>query len=485
MHIVHLAAELSPFAKVGGLADVCQGLYKELIQQGQKVTFLLPKYACIQWDGKVEKLYPFSSFFAGRWQKNQAWILPWEGGKLCLLEPLSLPLFQGPGIYEFSSALSEIEHFLYFSRSALDFLCQSPFLPKVDVFHVHDWHTAICPYLIQTWFIDSPLAKKKSLLTIHNLFYQGSCLPSQLQLTGITPNHLLPKEEKYSLLKIGIESADWITTVSPTYAKEILSPEQGMGLERSLNHQKQKLCGILNGLDAEDWNPKTDTSIAFPFSADQPIEVVVAQKKNNKKMLQQELQLSIENKPFLILVSRLVEQKGLDLMEKAIEAFVALGGQVLLIGSGACPQWKKRFERLKKHLPPHQAYFHFAFDEPLSRKAYAASDFILIPSRFEPCGLTQLIAMRYGSIPIVRKTGGLADTVFDVEDTKVGSSHRNGYVFSNYEEQEMIATLKRAFFTFTSQKEKHNTLMEKALSYPSSWRIPAQSYLHLYQKLLS
>jgi len=488
MHIVHVTSELSPFVKAGGLADMLQGLSNALKASHHQVTVILPKYGLIDpllIPDKTEKI-SFSCYFQKSWQENLAHIFSFTGGRLVLLEPVNLPFFSGKEIY----TSHDISRFLYFSRSVLEFLQAAKY--PIDILHVHDWHAAICPFLLHTLFFNHSIKISRCLLTIHNLLYQGIAKKHHLEEIGFSEKDLQHVELKnpgnpsqYNLLRAGIEFADWVTTVSPNYSQEILTVEKGSGLQEVLRKHQNKLSGILNGIDYEAWNPQKDPHVKVHFSKEDSIENILEKKKENKLFLQKKLHLKEKDVPLLIIVCRLVEQKGLELILHGIKQTLELEGQVVLLGSSPCSTDQKTFEKLEKKLLQEEAHFHFAYNEKLSRMAYAAADFILIPSRFEPCGLTQLIGMRYGVIPIVRKTGGLADTVFDIDDKTLPEEKKNGYSFAKYEEQELESTLKRAFHMWHKDKKKHRLLLKNTLTYDFSWNKPCKEYLSLYSQLLS
>lgn len=442
MHIVQIAAECTPLAKVGGLGDVVHGLGKELAKE-HKVTVFIPKYKCISNGLSSEEI--FYSHFKGESRKNRLWSLKLDNINIKLLEPPN-DFFNRDNVYGYED---DVSRFLYFCRAALEYLSQHD---NFDIIHVHDWHTSIIPFLIKTAF--PKLKTKKSLLTIHNLAYQGVCYETSLKEIGI-------EEKCDNLLKQGITYADIVNTVSPTYSKEILTPEFGCGLEEIL--KSKKVHGILNGIDETLWNPENDAAILAPFSNKEPLK----SKKRNKLLLQKKLGLKELDVPIVSSISRLVYQKGPKLIKHAIFQTLKRGGQFILLGDGNIEGFKK----VRGQLHPLQSTsFNFTYDDTLARQIYASSDFLLIPSIYEPCGLTQLIAFKYGTIPIVRKTGGLADTV----------SEERGYIFEQKNFKDLNQALDKALKDWKTNPQKIEQMVQKGINLDFSWKNPAKEYIKLY-----
>jgi ADP-glucose type glycogen/starch synthase len=286
-----------------------------------------------------------------------------------------------------------------------------------------------------------------------------------------------------NLLKGGLVYADALTAVSPTYAKEILTSELGGHLDELLRKNRSKLTGILNGIDQALWNPATDSALQARYSPSDSIQTILAAKRANRSALQKKFTLTANGKPWIGCVTRLVAQKSPELIEEALKTTLKLGGTFLLLGSSPDPKLQDHFEKLKKaYASSKNALLHFEFDESLSRLIFSALDFFILPSLYEPCGLTQLISMRYGTIPIARETGGLKDTVFDFERSKVDYNQRNGLLFPNATQDSMNGALERAFRLF-SKPEEMALLITNGMKLDSGWKKSADEYYRLFQKL--
>ncbi|MBS0623084.1 MAG: glycogen synthase [Verrucomicrobia bacterium] len=426
MRIIHLAAELSPYAKVGGLADVVQSLAKECSELGHEIEVILPAYPFL-------KKFPIPSSF-----------------KLTLLDVPDRS-FERDKIYGYPD---DVQRFARFSKHAADYLRTKSY----DVLHLHDWHTALLAAYLP-----------RSLLTIHNLSYMGVCDPSLLHELDVAIEDEFRGEEGYSLLRVGIVKSSLLTTVSKTYANEILHPQYGYSLSDVLKRHQNKLTGIVNGLDMSYWNPATDPMLEHHYDAVYPEEKQIAQSHILEK-----LGLQPTTKPVVAAITRLVWQKAPYLIAAALEKTVELGGSFILLGSASDPETEAFFLELqKKYEGSASVFFSLTFDEQLSHQIYAAADLLVVPSLFEPCGLTQLIAMRYGTLPLVRKTGGLADTVTD---------GINGFVFEDPSVTAIHAKLEEAFKLW-EHPEEWKKLQSQAFATDVSWKRSAQIYLSLYQRL--
>ena len=440
LKILIAAAEITPIAKVGGLGDVIGALPKALNKLNLDVRLIMPFYGLIDKNKyKIrlsKKNIKVGDALINLWQTS----LPGSTVPLYLIEH---GFFKNKKIY--STALAEgptdIEKFTFFSQAILESIKNVDFKP--DIIHLNDWHTAPVASLIKT---DRFFKSTKTLLTIHNLANQG--------ITK-TKNHLAE----------GILNSDLINTVSPTYAKEILTKEYGAGLEKILAKKRNRLHGILNGIDTDFFNPATDESIKQKYSLKN-----LEKKTANKTELQKQLGLPQDKNAVLVgLVTRFVWQKGVELIT---EKFSKLNCQFVFLGTGEKKYEDALLDLAKKY--PRQFSVQIKFDEQLAHKIYAASDIFLAPSRFEPCGLTQMIAMRYGSIPIVRATGGLADTVND----------KNGFTFKKYSSEELYKTIDEALTIFYKNKKVWHRLETNGLKQNFSWEKSAGEYLKLYKKLI-
>ncbi|MBN1914379.1 MAG: glycogen synthase [Parachlamydiales bacterium] len=461
MHIVHAAAEFAPFASVGGLGEVVHGLSREQVAQGMDVKVFLPCHSCIVEKGFLSPspIYREENFsiYAMTYEKVPIflWNSPWITRKKIYgynEDPL-----------RFSAFCSMIFSFLQ---------KQSP----IDVLHIHDWHTALLAPLCKK----HPLPIKKICLSIHNFSYQGASNRHQLYPPLVQQ---LSLSKKVNPLKEGVKFADEIIPVSPTYAREIFTKPMGAGLDRFLFLYKKKVTGILNGIDQDHWNPATDKALFAPFSSNDPLEKIVQSKRINKEKLLQQCHMPLNQGPLVGNIGRLVEQKGLELIEYGLRETLKLGGQFILLGSSPSRKVQQHFEQLKKKYRKNpNVRFFFFYDGILSRQIYSACDFLLIPSVFEPCGLTQIIGFRYGAIPIARKTGGLSDTIFDQDDPIVPEEKKSGYLFEKYSKKELLHTLKRAFHAWYTEPHTIRKLMVQNIHLDYSWKQVADKFLQLYQR---
>lgn len=471
MHIVHVATEFATVAKVGGLGDVTYGLSLELIRLGHQVTIILPKYDLINFneitDLQQEK-YHFTSFFENQWHINNVWTSNLHGVKFIFIDPQHPHQFFNRGMIYGTN--DDMNRFLYFSRAVLDLMMKREIHP--DVIHVHDWHTSSFVPLYKEF---CPQGKARLVLTIHNMEYQGRCSPWELPKIGLECNKYNTPEqlqdpiypEAANLLKGGIVNADAITTVSPSYMKEILTPEGGKGLESIIRQYQEKFIGILNGIDQEYWNPETDLYLPFHFSAKKP-----KNKERIKKALQKRLEIKVENVPLVGAVTRLVPQKGIELIKDALDYTLKNGGQFVLLGSSPLPYIQHDFEQLKqRHSGNPHVFLQLVHDEEIAHLIYAASDILLMPSLFEPCGLSQLIALRYGALPLVRNTGGLKDTIFN---------EINGFTFDDSTTEALHHAMDQMFFCYKNDPFKWKLMMKNGMNAPFHWHESVKRYLEIY-----
>lgn len=448
MRITHIASEIAPIAKAGGLGDVLYGLSKALIKRGEEVEIILPKYDHINW-GPLGTLPSITVLENEKHHICPMFKASLDGIPLILIEH---NYFNRGTIY---SAPDDNDRFLFFSLAAMIYL-QDRIQPPPDVLHAHDWPAATAVTLYHHTFALKHLRIPKTVLTIHNIEHQGRATLKNLTKIGAGDlyNFLQdPRDPRLvNLLKGGILTSTALNTVSPTYACEIRTPQYGFGLEKIIDDHSQKLQGILNGIDTDYWNPKSDPHIPHHYDA-----YNFAQKVLNKSALP----LPPSEKPLVAVISRLAPQKGPDYILQAIDYLLPLGIQLAILGEPTS-ETRHVFETLPSHP---NLFTHFIFDNSLAHKTFAAADYILIPSNFEPCGLTQMIGMRYGAIPIARATGGLKDTI---------SSSKNGYLF--HSQDDFILTLNKTL-TFPSK-----TLVQAAMLENHSWESSAQKYLSLYKK---
>ncbi|XP_043699505.1 probable starch synthase 4, chloroplastic/amyloplastic [Telopea speciosissima] len=490
LHIVHIAAEMAPIAKVGGLGDVVTGLSKALQNKGHLVEIILPKYDCMQYDGigDLRALdVAVESNFDGQLFKNKVWVGTVEGLPVYFIEPHHPAKFFWRG--QFYGERDDFKRFSFFSRAALELLLQAG--KKPDIIHCHDWQTAFVAPLYWDLHYHERLGLARICFTCHNFEYQGETSASELASCGLDVHRLNRPDrmqhnsahDRVNPVKGAIVFSNIVTTVSPTYAQEVRTAEGGHGLHATLNDHSKKFIGILNGIDTDTWDPKTDTFLQVQYGADD-----LQGKAENKEALRKHLKLSTAEarQPLVGCITRLVPQKGVHLIRHAIYRTVELGGQFVLLGSSPVPTIQKEFEGIANHFQnnPH-ARLILKYDEALSHAIYASSDMFIIPSIFEPCGLTQMIAMRYGSVPIVRKTGGLNDSVFDVDDDSVPLQYRNGFTFLTPDELGVNSALERAFDNYMENSKSWQQLVQKIMKTDFSWDSSVSHYEELYVKAVN
>lgn len=444
MHIVHIAVEMAPIAKVGGLGDVVTSLSRAVQDLNHNVDIILPKYDCLNLSNVKDLQFHKSYFWSGT--EIKVWHGKVEGLSVYFLEPQN-GLFWVGCVY---GRANDAERFGFFCHAALEFLLQNGSHP--DIIHCHDWSSAPVAWLFKEQYTHYGLSKARVVFTIHNLEFGAN---------------LIGKAMAY---------ADKATTVSPTYSREIAG-------NHAVATHLHKFHGIINGIDPDIWDPFNDNSIPVPYTA----ENVVEGKRASKEALQQKLGLKKADLPLVGVITRLTHQKGIHLIKHAIWRTLERGGQVVLLGSAPDHRIQNDFVNLANQLHSShndRARLCLAYDEPLSHLIYAGADFILVPSIFEPCGLTQLTAMRYGSIPIVRKTGGLYDTVFDVDNDKdraqVQGLEPNGFSFDGADAGGVDYALNRAISAWYDGREWFNTLCKTVMEQDWSWNRPALDYLELY-----
>lgn len=495
MYIVHIATELAPVAKVGGLGDVIYGLSKELARQGHTVEIILPKYDCLSFSElknlKVEHRELWS-FDGPQRFNNTVWSANVDGLKLLLIEPHHPQYYFSRGVIY--GCHDDIDRFTYFSRVAMEYLFKTGKQP--DAIHVHDWPTALVPVLYKDLY--KPLGYKTAgtVLTIHNVEHQGKCQPHNLSRVGLRgDSYLVPEKMQdpfssnlVNLLKGGIEYADRVTTVSPTYEKEIQTPEGGFGLQDVLIKNYKKLKGILNGIDEDFWNPEKDPYLIQKYPthgiAKDKLSDVLKGKKENKRYLRTHLRLKDSDAPLVASVTRLVPQKSPGLIKHALTRTVEKGGQFILLGSSPINHVHKEFEALQELLKDDgNATILLDKDEALAHLIFSAADMFIIPSLFEPCGLTQLIALRYGAVPIARMTGGLVDTVFDCDKSTRPADERNGFTFDFPDSKGVDWALLRALECYKKEPQKWQSLMLNGMRQDFSWKHAAPEYIALYREL--
>ncbi len=474
--ILFVTSEVHPLIKTGGLADVCGSLPKALAQLGQDIRILLPNYSALKREADV--FYKSTVRINGIDVNLLETRLP--GSEVIVWLVDYQPFYGFPGNPYLDAAgqpwPNNAERFTLFCRAATEVAMDRAYLDwQPDIVHGNDWQSGLVPALLSL-----ETGRPATLFTIHNMAYQGLFaksvnvtldLPEQLcSVNGIEFHGLL------SFLKSGLVYSDRITTVSPTYAQEIQTHEFGYGLEGLLQHRQDALIGILNGIDTGHWNPETDPHIPAPFNSQK-----LHKKQLNKAALQERFLLPVEKKtPVFALISRLVEQKGIDLVLDCLDEMLALPLHFVVLGDG-----DKKFERplmaaAKRHVG--KMAVKIGYDEALSHFIEAGSDIFLMPSRFEPCGLNQIYSQRYGTVPIVRKTGGLADTVTDTVPTSLADFTATGIVFNDANPDTLMEAIKRALVAY-SQPKLWRQIQLQGMAKEYSWADSAAQYVRLYQHL--
>ncbi|OKP77834.1 starch synthase [Paenibacillus sp. P3E] len=473
MKVLFAAAEAHPFVKTGGLADVIGALPKALKGAGVDVRVILPKYRGIpeKFVSQMEHVAVLSVPIGWRNQYCGIERLVYDGIPIYFVD--NEYYFGRDGIYGY---MDDGERFAFYNRAVLECLEIIDFQP--DVLHCHDWHAAVIPMLLQGHYRHNPFYKEiRTVFTIHNLLYQG-VFPYEVlgELLGLDDSYFLGVEYygNVNYMKAGIVYSDHITTVSPTYSEEIRTAYYGYGLDGLLNSRADSLSGIVNGIDTKIYNPASDPQIYTRYRSN------LAKKAENKLALQQELGLPVAPYiPMLAMVTRLVDSKGLDLLTRVLDELLYYDDiQFVLLGTG--DEVYERWFREAQWRYPSKLSSQILFNDALSRKIYAASDLFLMPSKFEPCGIGQLLALRYGSIPVVRETGGLNDTVHAYnEETGEG----NGFTFKDYNAHDMMYTIRRAV-SFYQKPEHWKKVTKNAFAGDYSWNVSAQQYIDIYNRIL-
>lgn len=475
MNILIVASEAHPFIKTGGLGDVIGALPVALNDLGADVRVVIPNYRDIKKEIKENLKYIDNFTVNVGWRNQYCGILEYEheGVKFYLLD--NEYYFNRGGLYGY---YDDGEKFAFFDRAVLEFAKHIDWVP--DILHCNDWQTGMVPVLLKLEYSKEEKFKNmKTMFSIHNLFFKGMFDPKVLpELFGYDyesfNNGSLEHYGAVSFLKGGINYADKVTTVSKSYAEEIKTPEYGEQLEGLLRYRSSALEGIVNGIDYKEYNPEEDKYIYSTYSVND-----LENKKINKEELQKELGLTVnKDVPMIGLVSRLTHQKGCDLIINILEELLKEDIQVVVLGTGDY-MYEESFKSFQgRH--PNKISANIKFSNELAHKIYAASDMFLMPSLFEPCGLGQLIALRYGSIPIVRETGGLKDTVTPYNEY---DETGNGFGFKNYRFEELLNIIKYALKIYEN-KDKWNNIVRQAMSADNSWEKSAKEYIEIYNQLI-
>ncbi len=477
--VAFIGSECYPFIKTGGLGDVMYALPRALIPQNCDVKVILPRYKCIpqKWQEKMIYRGAFQmdlcsdgrSFYVGIMEYIQ------DGVVYDFID--NEEFFSNGNPY--TNLVDDIPKFCYFAKAALAALNYMNWVP--DIIHCHDWQAALVPVYLKTLFANTQLAGAKTILTIHNLRFQGVYnIPTLKYWTGL-PDSVFNIDvfktgyQDANMLKAGLAYADMITTVSNTYAGEIQTPFYGDGLDAHLRHHSYKLRGIVNGIDVEQWDPMTDSKLEKGYNA----ETVLLDKKANKRALQEQLGLDVDDHKYVIgLISRLTDQKGLDLVNAILPQLIDGNTQVVVLGTGD-PRYEDSF-RYFENAYKGSVCSNIMYDEGRAHLIYAGSDALLVPSLFEPCGLTQLIAMRYGTVPIVRETGGLKDTV---QPYNQYTDEGNGFTFDRYETGLLLDAINRSKTVYFTDRTRWDEMVVRDMQKDVSWENSAKQYAALYREL--
>jgi len=492
LKICMVSSEVVPFAKTGGLADVVGALATEFARLGHDVCVLLPAYRQVDALGYQVVDYArlavptAQGLVEARIQERTGPHSHVTGsGRLRVLTVRHDAFFSRSGLYQEAGHdyPDNLERFAFFCRAVMELLVH--FGEKdgwqADLLHVHDWQAALCAVYLRTLYqAKSALSNIRSVLTIHNLGYQGLFPAEHFSLTGL-PAHLFTPAAlefygKLNLLKGGLVFADRLTTVSPTYSEEIQTPEYGCGLEGVISGRKDVLHGIVNGIDAEIWNPAKDPHLPTQYSLSD-----MSGKSRSKKGLQRELKLRTDKGPLVGVIARLTGQKGIDLVIDIIPELMELDVQVVILGTGDV-----KYEQLVRELAeryPGRLAVRNVFDEGLAHRIEAGADMFLMPSRYEPCGLSQLYSLRYGTVPIVRKTGGLADTVVNYTPSAFKGSRVTGFSFTDTSADSLLTCLLLALSIYRKKADWHR-IVRAGMEQDLSWARSAEIYLRLFQELL-
>ncbi len=476
LKVLMVASEAAPFAKTGGLADVVGSLPPALQSLGHDVRLVMPWYRAVRKvTGQIRaSRRKLSVPMGGRVFQVGYRSVENRGVQIYFID---LPEFYDrPGLYGDmgSDYPDNAERFGLLSRAALELTRELGFAP--DVIHAHDWQTGLVPvYLRRQLWRDPFFAGSHSLFSIHNLGYQGVFPLETARILGLEASPLSPEGLEYygqiSLLKGGIGFADQVNTVSPTYCREIQTPESGMGLDGLLRARSDRLHGLLNGLDENLWSPASDRALAHSYAPRK-----LSGKALCKTALQQELGLQASPRtPLVAMVTRLDSQKGVELVLESWDRILSRRLQLVILGTGN-PDFEHRLTAAAAYYPG-QVRVLLRFDDDLSRRIYAGSDLFLMPSRYEPCGLGQLIALRYGSVPLVHATGGLIDTIVDPQ---TAAGHANGFVFREYRHSSLLEGLDRALTAYAVPREWQK-LMRQGMTQDLSWTRAAAQYVDLYR----
>ncbi len=486
LKILVVSSEAVPFAKTGGLADVAGALPRELARMGHQVRLVLPRYGTI--DDTAHGLKEWGRLAVPTVAGVVSAVVEegrLPGSDVAVFTLGHDPFFARQGLYGEAGAdyPDNLERFSFFCRATMELLLAFAKVSRwtPDVLHAHDWQATLSVVYLKSLYASRPEFRNLgSLFTVHNLGYQGLFPAPVFPKTGLGPELFTPKTLEFfgqaSLLKGGLVLADMLTTVSPTYSREIQTPEHGFGLDGVLRERQDRLTGVVNGIDVEVWNPATDPHLPARYSASD-----LAGKRRCKEELQKELALPVRDVPLLAVISRFTSQKGLDLVAAALPELMRLDLQVALLGTGD-PALELQFQSLHMRYPD-KLGVRIGFDDVLAHAIEAGADLFLMPSRYEPCGLSQLYSLRYGTVPVVRKTGGLADTVVAYTPRTATDGSATGFAFREATPEALLTTILLALRVYANRAE-WVALMQAGMATDVSWAKSATAYEALYRRLL-
>lgn len=471
MKVLFAGAEASPFAQTGGLGDVIGSLPPALSKEGICASVIMPYYSFIKDEFKNDmELFGELSFKYG-WRNSDARVLKYNKDGTDYYFVDNGYYFNREKLY---GEYDDGERFAFFSIAVLEFVIK--FMPELDILHTNDWHTALCNVYLKTIYKDTPQLKKlKTIFTIHNIKYQGIydiSIKEDVFSIDEKDLHLLEYNSNINLLKGALVCADKITTVSPRYKEELKYDYFGFGLSELIKKESQKIIGVLNGIDVNEFSPKGGEGIYHAFNR----RDAVSGKRKNKEKLYAELKIDRStDSPLIIMVTRLSEEKGIDLILHILEEVLIKDVQMIILGSGEECYERSFLELSSKH---DNLRFIQGFNKDLAKKLYASADIFIMPSKTEPCGLAQMIACLFGTVPIVRATGGLADTIIPY-----GEEGSNGFVFENYNAHELLNKINQAL-NLMKNKNKWRAMIQRCMNSDFSWRASALKYIRIYKELL-
>ena len=488
MYIVQIASECAPVIKAGGLGDVVYGLSRELEIRGHTVELILPMYDCMRYDHiwglHVAYQDLFVPWYGGAIRCSV--YCGWVYGRLCFfIQPHSQDKFFNQGRYY--GCVDDNIRFAFFSKAALEFLLQSNKRP--DVIHCHDWQTGLVPVMLFEIYKYQGMANQRVCYTVHNFKHQGMGGSDVLWATGLNREEYYFQYDRLrdnfnpfalNFMKGGIVYSNYVTTVSPHHAWEARCTEIGYGLGHTLHLYQDKFTGVLNGIDYDVWNPENDRYIPHAYT-----KADLAGKAKNKQALRERLLLRDIDRPLVCFIGRLDEQKGVHLVHHAIYHALKRSAQFVLLGSATEAGINDHFWHEKNFLNDNpDVHLELGFNEELSHLIYAGADLIVVPSNYEPCGLTQMIGLRYGTVPIVRGVGGLVNTVFDRDyDEKHLPEERNGYVFYETDYLALESAMDRALDLWYDNPSEFQQFQLQGMNYDYSWSYPGKDYLEIYERI--